>query len=123
MFTKQIDTLLRQIISESIQPGINVLMSKYASSDECIVDYIDYDELIGYFATNKPDHEKIKKYCLLREINRSSWMYTQCFLDEENNPIKNKSGNIYGRKIIALKSDDEINDLFKDLNIVIFDLS
>jgi hypothetical protein len=88
------------------------------------VKMLSYQDIIDYFAAERPSDERITAGALIRSTDvRRRWrktLYVQCFLDEEDNPCTGTNGALYGRSVLADDIDDELAQTFNDADLIIF---
>jgi len=81
---------------------------------------LSYKEVMEYFSQHKDDSPEIVKGAILKEdVAGGGFLIIQAFLDKDNNPVIDSSGQPLGIKIKASQLDDELLQLFKDASVVI----
>lgn len=80
---------------------------------------ITYSLVIEYFVTERPEDTRVKKGAVLRENHSQGYLITQVFLDNKNKLVCDTNDRPYGRRIIAKKIDEELQNNFGNQNLII----
>jgi len=80
---------------------------------------ITYSSVIKYFVTERPEDPRVKKGAVLLENHSQGYLITQVFLDNKNKLVCDTNDIPYGRRIIAVKIDKELQDTFENQNLII----
>lgn len=97
-------------------------LSKILPVGPDIIAKMNYSEAIKWFVDNKPQDTEFSKAAMLLmddDEYKTGNMFIQVFLDNENNLICDKNEKPYGRRIVVEAMDGELEDLFRDNNLVI----
>ncbi|MEO0967416.1 MAG: hypothetical protein AAFX80_03515 [Cyanobacteria bacterium J06639_18] len=80
---------------------------------------LTYSAVIKYFVTERPEDIKIKKGAVLLEKCSQGFLITQVFLDSNNQLVCDVHDRPYGRRVLAIKIDKELQDAFGKQNLII----
>ncbi|GET39845.1 hypothetical protein [Microseira wollei] len=80
---------------------------------------MNYDTAIRYFVTERPPDPRIKKGAMLRSHRKKGYLFSQVFLDKENQLVCKQNGIPYGRQILVKQFDEELNESFGDKDLII----
>jgi hypothetical protein len=86
---------------------------------EIEVQVLTYDSVIEYFVKNRPPENNVAKGAILREIEAHGQSIIQVFLDKKNQLVCMPDGRPYGRKLIARKLDNELDEAFGNEDLII----
>lgn len=89
---------------------------------EVILDEISFDQVIGYFKSNRPKNVNAKQTAIIRQDHPEVKILTQIFLDENNNLIYLPNEFPSGRQVIVKKIDKKLSDFLGDQDFVLVDL-
>jgi hypothetical protein len=84
------------------------------------VHMLTFGDVAGYFADERPDDPRIKAGALLSAGHPRGRVVYQVFLDEADRVCGDASGTPYGRRVIAGRLDDELNDYLGGGDLLIF---
>jgi hypothetical protein len=76
--------------------------------------------VVGYFTDERPDDPHIKAGALLSAGHPRGRVVFQVFLDDADRVCGDASGTPYGRRVIASRLDDELNDYLGGGDLLIF---
>jgi hypothetical protein len=80
---------------------------------------LSYEEVMNYFISHKNDKPGIVKGALLKEDVNGGFLITQTFLDKDNKIVVGEYGRSLGYKKKVSSLDKELQDLFKNENLII----
>ncbi|NMG09505.1 hypothetical protein [Brasilonema sp. UFV-L1] len=86
---------------------------------EIEVQVLTYDSAIEYFVENRPPESNVVKGAILRGTEARGQSIIQVFLDKENQLVCMPDGRPYGRKLIARKLDNELDEAFGNEDLII----
>jgi len=84
------------------------------------VDTLTFGDVVGYFTAERPDDPRIKAGALLSAGHPRGRVVFQVFLDDADRVCGDASGTPYGRRVIAGRLDDELNDYLGGGDLLIF---
>jgi hypothetical protein len=84
------------------------------------VDTLTFGDVVGYFTDERPDDPRIKAGALLAAAHPRGRVVFQVFLDDADRVCGDASGTPYGRRVIAGRLDDELNDYLGGGELLIF---
>ena len=85
------------------------------------VDTLTFGDVVGYFTDERPDDPRIKAGALLLSAGHPQGRVVfQVFLDDADRVCGDASGTPYGRRVIAGRLDDELNDYLGGGELLIF---
>jgi hypothetical protein len=84
------------------------------------VDTLTFADVVGYFTDERPDDPRIKAGALLSAGHPRGRVIFQVFLDDADRVCGDASGTPYGRRVIAGRLDDELNDYLGGGELLIF---
>jgi hypothetical protein len=76
-----------------------------------------YSEAIRYFVEESP--QEAQRGVMLRERHSGGQLFTQVFLDGENQVVRSKDGRVQGRQLIIREFDPELTTCFGDKDLVV----
>lgn len=86
-----------------------------------VVDRLGYRAVIAYFVEHAPPAVGAMRGTLIRQPHPKGWLVSQLFLTAGGRPLMRDDDRPYGRKLIVRRFDDELEDLFGDRDMIIFD--
>ncbi len=82
---------------------------------------LTYSETISYFVNERPDDPRIVKGAVLLMPRRPVIQVHFLFLNEQNAPLCNSLGDLYGRTLLAVRLDDEFQEAFGGTDLLILE--
>ncbi len=101
--------------------SISKNLMSYLKIEENSIEMLTYSEVVKYFVTEKPEDSRIEKGAMIIDNYGEKYLIKQVFLDENNNLVCNTKGTPYGRRIIAINIEEELQDICKGQNLIIFE--
>jgi len=96
-------------------------LMNYLDLEDDSIPILTYSAVVKYFVTERPEDSKIEKGAIIIDDYAEKYLIKQVFLDGNNNLVCNRNGMPYGRKIIAINIDKELQDILKGQNLMIFE--
>jgi hypothetical protein len=124
MFMKRIAALTVAAGVTSFVAGFGKKLIELANSDSSgqkQTELLTFSEAIGYFGAERPDDPRIEKGVLMLDKRRNGTLVTWGFLNSANLPVKKEDGTAYGKRVLALKLDQELLEYFGDSDLIIFE--
>ncbi len=86
------------------------------------IDVLTFHDVVRYFIESRPADPRIAAGALLRQRRRYTTRYLQFFIDDNDRPVLNNSGIVYGRALEAARVDEELAAAFvgHDNHLLIF---
>ena len=85
------------------------------------VDTLTFADVVGYFTDERPDDPRIRAGALLLSAGHPRGRVVfQVFVDDADRVCGDASGTPYGRRVIAGRLDDELNDYLGGGELLIF---
>ncbi len=100
--------------------ALNQVAASLRETHSIKVRQISYENCIEYFVENKPP--KFARAAILREKLGLLWReykITQIYLDRNDEVVRDLSGRVYGRVVLADRLDDELDYAFGKYDILI----
>ncbi|OZH52842.1 hypothetical protein AFK68_21700 [Hydrocoleum sp. CS-953] len=81
-----------------------------------------YAEAIDYFQSDMPSHCSVKKGVIIRQEIPEGQLLGQVFLDTNNQLVCRSDGTPYGRQLVAIKLDGQLNINFGNQDLIYVNL-
>ncbi len=82
---------------------------------------LTYSDAIAYFVNDRPDNLRIVKGAVLLIPKRPMMQVYFLFLDEQNIPLCNEGGIMYGRALQVVSLDNELQEAFGGTELLILE--
>lgn len=82
---------------------------------------LTYREVVEYFVTQRPAHRDACKGALLIRREGGKYAIEQTFLNEQGEPVVDRKGNPFGRRILVADLDAELRDVVGTNQVVVFE--
>lgn len=84
------------------------------------IEKITYYSAIEYFIKERPTKESIKCGVMLKQKHSHGvYIFTQAYIDENNNIVYKQNGQPYGRRVLVKQFDEELLQKFGSSNLII----
>jgi hypothetical protein len=104
-------------IFDNIQKAFGGIITEMKATAE---KELSYEEAMRFFIKNKDTNKTIVKGAMMREsVNEGHILFTQVFLDKNNQLVCTETGVPMGRKLTVVSLDSELLKAFKDSALVI----
>ncbi len=101
--------------------SISKNLINYLKIEDDSIAMLTYSAVVKYFVTERPKDSRIEKGAMLIDEHSEKYLIKQVFLDKNHNLVCNQNGRPYGRRIIAINIDKELQDICKGQNLIIFE--
>jgi hypothetical protein len=83
---------------------------------------LSYREVVGHLAENRPASVPDARGVLQRKRRAGGWFFRVCYIDGNDDPVTDpRTGKIVGFTRIAADCDSELNELFAENDVIIFE--